>query len=343
MPSDELRRPSRRESAVGGLWGDRWPPLDHLQRASRRHELTTWGRVAELAGLQSGVAAHWQLRQLGLAPRSIGDWIAGGRLHPVHRGVYAVGHRAIGDDGSLMAAVLACGPGAFLGCVSGARVRGMAAGPLHPVHVSVTHLRGLRRPGVRIHRVRSVTIVDLAVVRGIPAISPTRVLLDLAAAGRRTQLYEAISRAQRSNRLDPAAISELIERSRGGRGVAILREATEGIRTAGGVPKSRMERRFRDLFEDYGIPEPLVNDLVRVEHMTYQVDFHWPAQRLVVEADSYRWHSDPSAHEEDRRRDQELKREGWEVLRFTWRQLTREPARTARVITELLRARTPAE
>jgi len=57
--------------------------------------------------------------------------VAAGRLHRIHRGVFAVGHRALTGEGWCMAAVLAGGPGAVLshrpagaraGRVSGIRV-----------------------------------------------------------------------------------------------------------------------------------------------------------------------------------------------------------------------------
>jgi very-short-patch-repair endonuclease len=240
-----------------------------------------------------------------------------------------------------MAAVLACGPAAYLSHSSSGALHDVAQRGAGPIDVSVVSDRVRRHPGLRAHRVGSLTPSDLTVIDGIPTTTVARVLLDLAAEGRIHELGTAIGRAQRAEKLDVTAVASLIERSRGHRGVARLRLETEGLLPYGGVPKSEFERRFRRLFEAHRLPEPVINGLIRLEHCTLQVDFHWPEARLVVEADGYRWHSDKSAHEQDRWRDQELKRAGWEVLRFTWRQLTREPARTARIIAEVLEARLP--
>jgi hypothetical protein len=71
-------------------------------------------RSPRLAGEQHGVVARRQLRALGLSLDAIDHRVASGRLHPLHRGVYAVGHRALTLRGRFRAAVLACGETAVL-------------------------------------------------------------------------------------------------------------------------------------------------------------------------------------------------------------------------------------
>jgi Protein of unknown function (DUF559) len=61
-------------------------------------------------------------------------------------------------------------------------------------------------------------------------------------------------------------------------------------------------------------------------------DFYWPHCRLVVEADSYRWHRSPSALNDDRERDVELTLAGYRVLRFTYEQVTRRPRYVIRAL-----------
>src|SRR3954468_19041460 len=72
-------------------------------------------RVAFLARRQHGVVAWRQLRWLGLGAEAIRYPVKGGRLHPVHRGISAVGHRDLSQEGIWSAAVLACGDGAARG------------------------------------------------------------------------------------------------------------------------------------------------------------------------------------------------------------------------------------
>src|SRR4051812_19124047 len=70
--------------------------------------------IGRLASRQHGVVSRVQLRALGLSDDAIDRRLAAGRLHAVHRGVYAVGHSVLARRGLWLAAVLACGPGAVL-------------------------------------------------------------------------------------------------------------------------------------------------------------------------------------------------------------------------------------
>jgi len=63
-------------------------------------------RVAELAARQWGVISSGQLRALGVEAREVGHRVSVGRLHRLHRGVYAVGHERLGREGRYLAAVL---------------------------------------------------------------------------------------------------------------------------------------------------------------------------------------------------------------------------------------------
>src|SRR5262245_2287064 len=64
----------------------------------------------ELATAQHGVVSTRQLKALGYGRNSASKAARVGRLHRIHRGVYAVGHRDLTWHGHCMAAVLACKP-----------------------------------------------------------------------------------------------------------------------------------------------------------------------------------------------------------------------------------------
>jgi very-short-patch-repair endonuclease len=62
------------------------------------------------------------------------------------------------------------------------------------------------------------------------------------------------------------------------------------------------------------------------------------AERLVIEADSWRHHRSREAFENDRRRDAVLLRAGYRTLRVTDRQLTGAPHDVAATLQAVLRA-----
>jgi hypothetical protein len=101
--------------------------------------------AAELARRQHGVVAKRQLIALGIGPGAIKHRLSVGRLHRVHRGVYALGHPALSADGNRMAAVLACGPDALLSHRDAAALWDLRATAHTRIDVSVA------RPGLRSH------------------------------------------------------------------------------------------------------------------------------------------------------------------------------------------------
>jgi very-short-patch-repair endonuclease len=96
--------------------------------------------------------------------------------------------------------------------------------------------------------------------------------------------------------------------------------------------RSELEARFLTLCRRHRLPKPDVN--VRVASFT--ADFLWPKHNLIVELDGYRAHSGRAAFESDRRRDMQLKRLGYEVVRLTWRQVADEARSTASTLRMLL-------
>ncbi len=83
------------------------------------------------------------------------------------------------------------------------------------------------------------------------------------------------------------------------------------------------------------LPQPEVNVTIK----RTVVDFLWRDQALIVEVDGWESHRTRSAFEEDRARDARLAVLGYEVVRFTWRQVTDTAAGVAKTIRALLRAR----
>jgi Transcriptional regulator, AbiEi antitoxin/Protein of unknown function (DUF559) len=277
-------------------------------------------RIAALAHRQNGVVARRQLIALGYTAREIQRRLEAGRLHIVHRGVYAVGHRRLTVRGRWMAAVLACGPGAVLSHRDAAALHGLRrAGTVKAVHVTTT-TRSKLRPGIVVHNVRHLDPKDCTKVDGIPVTSVHRTLLDYAETARPHELRWAFEAYDRADLLDMGKLDEVIARNRGRHGI---RPLTALISTYRGAPdtRSRNERCFLALIGAAGLPEPSVNVAV----VGIVVDFFWPQHRLVVEVDSYLFHHTPADRAADRRKERTLRAAGCEVKRVTDTELDEAP------------------
>ena len=96
--------------------------------------------------------------------------------------------------------------------------------------------------------------------------------------------------------------------------------------------RTELERRFLALCRRHSLRRPRAQQIIG----PYTVDFLWLEQHLVVEVDGYGSHGTRSAFEDDRARDAQLKLLGYEVVRFTWRQISVEPATVVAVVSRLL-------
>ena len=302
--------------------------------ASRR-----WQReLAALAGDQHGVVARRQLLGLGFSSDQVHRMRDARRLHDVHAGVYAVGHRVLSERGHWMAAVLACGPAALLSHRSCAALSNIRRTALSYVEVTVPGHRGTIY-GVRTYVSRRLQPQDREEIDGIPCASVALTLLQLATVLPRRGLERACDEAVVQELFDLAAIEELLDRSRGCRGVAKLRAVLDEHAIGTTVTRSELEERTLGLLDRAGIARPEVNvRLVCRPGVAPQVDFLWRAQRLVLETDGARFHRTPRQIDRDRRREADLVRAGYRVLRATWRQVEREPRDVALMVRAALGA-----
>jgi hypothetical protein len=288
--------------------------------------------LARLAGRQHGVVSWRQLQGLGYGREAIRRAKEAGRLHPVDRGVYAVGHPALTRHGQSLAAVLSCGSGALLSHRSAAWLWGLTARFSLPVEVTAASPRQTRQT-IRVHSAEALTADDAAVSEEISVTAIPRSLLDFAAVDP-SYLGQALDNARRLGLLDLAAVDALIKRSKGFRGVARLREALLPHRPRA-FTRSNLERQFLSLTQGAGLPRPSMNLFVE----GYELDAYWEAERFAVELDTYDYHGSPVAFEADRLRQEDLKLAGIEMTRITGPRMDREPEAVANRLRRLLAQR----
>lgn len=278
--------------------------------------------VAAIAAGQHGLITVQQLLYVGIGRGAISYRRRLGRLHTVHRGVFAVGYPKLTPVGRLAAAVLACGPTAVISHRWAGALWELLAWPLgERVHISSTvHLR--RRDGIAVHRSASVIRQDVRRREGLPVTSPARTLLELAETEPLSILERALNEARVRGLVNQAAFSELASRTNGRTGWGPLGEIFRG-EGAPGFSRSRAEKVLWDLIRKHRprLPLPLRNARVH----GHELDFYWPDARLNVETDGRAAHGTGLRFETDRDRDAHLASFGIRVMRFTWKQLSESP------------------
>lgn len=247
--------------------------------------------IAEIAARQHGVVTFGQLIGAGLSQSGIQRRVAAGRLHRVHKGVYAVGHSGLSQEGEWTAAVLACGAGAVLSHRSAAELWELVKPFGGPIHVTVRTPGGrARRRGLRTHRSPSLPDVATTHFRGIAVTTPARTLADLAVAISAGEHRQAIREAE-------------------------FRGYATGLETDG--TRSEPEAAFLRLCRRHRLAMPEAN----VPIGRFTVDFLWRERHLVVEVDGYKAHRGRQAFEDDRGRELELGGLGYRVRRFSAAQI----------------------
>ena len=271
--------------------------------------------------------ARSQLLELGLESRSIEHRLAKGRLHPLWRGVYAVGRPEVSQHGRWMAATLACGPAALLSHCSAAALWGIAP-KLRKGPIEVTAEVHRRRPGVRVHRRRDLGTEHRREVAGIPVTDPISTLVDFASCAANWRVERAINEADRLDLVDPEA----------------LRRAVAGLGPRPGMGRMRkllgldaltdtgLERSFLAIVRTARLPLPET----QVHLNGYRVDFYWPSLGLVVETDGWRHHRTSGEQSTDRRRDQAHTTSGLTTVRFGEDQVRHEPAYVGRTLAAVI-------
>jgi hypothetical protein len=239
-----------------------------------------------------GVISATELRACGLSRDAILTRVRNGRLHPIYRGVYAVGHAHLTPEGRFLAAVKACGPRGALSHFSAAVHWGL----LDPIErfPDVTAPTGRSHPGINTHRSCSLLDAAVCVHRGIPITTPHRTLADLK---RINTPDRTLTRARRQAQ-------------------------TLGLIAPAGEPpaptRSVLEDLVLDLIGDAGFAHPDVNVPLRIGDTIVIPDFRWPAEHLIVESDGAAYH-DNTRHE-DAQRQALLEAHGERVIRVTYDQ-----------------------
>lgn len=265
--------------------------------AMRKKLASAGPEIAALASRQHGIVTVAQLREAGFDGAAVHRAEVAGRLHRVHRGVYAVGHRGLSWRGRWLAAVLASGDGAVLSHTSAAALWKFLRPIPGPIHVTFGAKSGrARRRGIQLHRSRTLSSSQITRRHGIAVTTPARTIEDIRGTVEPYLFRRALRQAELAGHRVPHL--SVTKRSR-----------------------SDLELLFLALCEDHDLPRPLVNHRVH----GHLVDFFFADHRLAVETDSWQYHRGSVALEDDHARDLALRGHGIATRRYTGDQLEAAP------------------
>ena len=299
---------------------------------SRTRSAQTW----RLAARQHGILARPQLLALGFRAGAIQHRIAYGRLHPVARGIYAVGWPHLDRRRRWAAAVLAAaaggqaahlptqpylGNGTVLSHRSAAALWGIGSELRDRIDLSVRRVQGVSRSGLLVHRRPSLASSEVVLWDDLPVTSPVQTLIDLATELSPTATERAINDADKRDLINPESLRTTLDRYCGEPGVRPLRRILDRLTFL--LSDSDLEIYFRPIAASAGLPTPLAKQRVN----GFEVDFFWPDLGLVIETDGLRYHRTPSAQKRDALRDRTHTLAGMTPLRFTHYEIRYEPGK----------------
>ncbi len=157
------------------------------------------------------------------------------------------------------------------------------------------------------------------------------------------QLERAFDQAEILEALDLGAINDQLARNP-------TRPAARRVRKVlnehyiGRTPTwSENEELLLSITRSLNLPDPDTNQFIVLPDggPAIRVDFVWREQKVIVEADSDKWHNTRQRFEIDRRRDQRLTAGGWTVIRTTWRQMKYRPHELRETLLKLLTPASP--
>jgi hypothetical protein len=276
-------------------------------------------RIAAAARAHHGLVTRRQILDAGLTPRQLHWRLQRGRLEAMEPGVY----RLPGAPDTWRQRVLAAA------WAEDAFASHRTAGALceldgcRPGIIEVQTARWRRRPNrsIRLHETRVLDDQDVAVVDGIPTMSPERTIVDLAMVVPPPRVEMAID----TPGVDMEAVWRCVERldTPGRPWVAVPRRLVAARLGRGGVSPNLFERRLFDILLQADIPLPTPQVEVRRPDgsLLRRTDWLYERTRLDLECDSFLWHGAWRRRKRDLRGDRELTGLGYRVLRFTWEDL----------------------
>lgn len=275
-----------------------------------------------------GVITLAQARRAGLSEHAVRRRERSGQWRRCGPGVYFVNNRPFTHEARIRAAVWSYGQRATASGLAAAYWHGLTKFAPDVVEVTVPRSsNGRCHRGSRVRR-RNLRAVDVEDQRGLRVTRPALTVVE-AAVRRGGGAVLMDTALQRRVELRELWLAHLRNKGRYGSPAArrLLQAASDGAR-------SEAERLLVRLLRAAGITGWRTNYPLA----GYKIDVAFPRQKVAIEVDGFAFHSDAEDFHADRKRQNAIALLGWQVLRFTWLDLTEYPDRVIAEIRLAIRA-----
>lgn len=302
-------------------------------------------RPAPRSSRIAGIVTTTELLVAGWRQDQIRDSTRRGDLVALRRGIYADGAHArklLTLKGGEQ--LLAIGAAAALAGASGAAVSHQSAAYLHKIdlvaHRDLTvHLT--RPPGADRHAPLGIALHSAELPTqhitehlGLSLTTAARTVVDLARALPFRAAVVAADSALRQRRASATELQSVLAVCARWRGAS---RAAAVIAFADGRSESPLESIARVVFRDCGLPAPKLQALLGTAEEVVRVDFFWDKYLTIVEVDGALKYADPQRARAQLERDAWLRSLGYEVVHFTWDEITTMPELVGARIREAFR------
>ena len=289
------------------------------------------------SGRPGGIVTTSELAGCGIGKAAIRVLVRHGSLVPVRRGAYAQAAVVAGIAGPagrrehllrLAAALAVIGPGAAGSHEDAALVHGLDLLQRPPGDlVTVTRPigRDCRRIATPVVRIRAAALPPAQVTarNGVMVTSVARTVVDLARSSQFRSGVVVADSALYRGKTTKAELDAVLEACPRWPGIERARQVVE---FSDARSESPFESISRIAFRDGGLPPPDLQVWVGADdRIVGRVDFLWRQYATVAEADGAIKYADPDRARMQLRRDAALREAGFEVVHFSWRELTATP------------------
>jgi hypothetical protein len=290
-------------------------------------------------GKLAWVVTYAELLRGGLSRARVNSLVRTGDLLSLDYGVYitkavAAQLRQLSGGELLMrgaAALATSGAGAVISHHTAAQLHGLDLLSC-PLGVAVTRPPGQGsrsgKTGLRVHSAR-LPASHVGSRVAIPLTTVARTVIDLARSLDFTDGVVVADSALHKRLTTKTRLHEVLAELPRSRGAL---RAADVVEFADCRAESVLESIARAAFRENGLPPPELQVELGGGEFAARVDFYWREFRTVVEVDGAMKYDDRSAAMRQLQRDSNLRRAGYEVEHFGWREITETPEQVAETI-----------